>query len=235
MKKYFNRIVLSMMCFGANAAEPNLDLLRANLNTEVEIIAVKPSAIAGLYEVQLNSDIVYLSEDGEKIISGDLYDLRNGISHTDQAKNHLRQSVLATVKDSDKIIYKAKNEKYKVAVFTDISCPYCTKFHQHINEFNDLGITIEYLAFPRAGVGSKHQQAMQNIWCASNKTQALTDAKMKQKIPTQTCADNQVNEQFLLGQEIGINATPTVVFSDGELVPGYLKPANLLEILEDKN
>lgn len=233
MKKILSRVVLTATFFVASA-EPNLDLLKGSLNTGALIRSVKPAAIPGLYEVLINSEVVYLTEDGEKIISGDLYDLKKQISYTDQTKNNLRKTALAKVKDEDKIIFKAKDEKYTVTVFTDISCPYCTKLHQHIADFNDAGITVEYLAFPRAGIGSPNQKKMQNIWCSADKAQSLTDAKLEQKLPETTCEGNQTVEQFLLGQDMGVNATPTMIFSDGELNAGYIRPNQLLAILQQK-
>ena len=53
---------------------------------------------------------------------------------------------------NEMIIYPAKNEKYVVTVFMDITCHYCHILHQQVKEYNDLGITVRYLAFPRAGM-----------------------------------------------------------------------------------
>lgn len=234
MKKLALSIAALLGASAVFAAEPNLTLLKNGLNPQAEIQSVKPSVIPGFYEVQVSGQIVYLSEDGEKVISGDVYDLKKKVSYTEQAKTGLRKAALDTVKDEDKIIYKAKDEKYKVTVFTDISCPYCTKLHEEMTAFNDAGITVEYLAFPRAGIGSKPQKDMQNIWCAEDKTAAMNAAKTSHTIPSQSCEGSQVVEQFLLGQDIGVNATPTMIFSDGELQAGYIKPAELLPILQQK-
>ncbi len=233
MKNFFAATLL-LGAFSLQAGEPDLTLLKASLPDDVIIKSVKPSVLAGLYEVQINSNVIYLSEDGEKVISGDLYDLKEQVSHTDKARNGLRKAALAQVKSEDKIIYKAKNEKYKITVFTDISCPYCTKLHEHMDDYNDKGITVEYLAYPRAGAGSKQQKNMQKIWCAEDKAAALTEAKINRKIPTEDCDGKQTLEQFALGDEIGINATPTIVFSDGEIQPGYMKPGPLLQTLQEK-
>lgn len=44
------------------------------------------------------------------------------------------------------IEFKAPNEKYAITVFTDITCGYCVRLHSQIKEYNDLGITVRYLA-----------------------------------------------------------------------------------------
>lgn len=227
-------VALFAASVAADKPPVNTDLLKKSLNPTSEIKNVRESVVPGLYEVQINNQIVYLSADGEKVISGDLYDLKQKVSHTDAAMKKIRQSALQTVADKDKIIYKAKDEKFKVSVFTDITCPYCVKLHEHMEAFNDKGITVEYLAFPRAGVGSKSQKDMQKVWCNENKTVALTQAKVKQQLPKASCEGSQTVEQFLLGRDIGINATPTLILSDGELLPGYVKPKELLQYLEAK-
>lgn len=234
MKKLILSVIAAFNIMSAFATEPNLELLKNGLNPGAQIQAVKPSVIPDFYEIQVNGQIIYLSKDGEIVINGDIYNLKKKVSHTEQAKNGLRKTALATIKNEDKVIFKAKDEKYKVAVFTDISCPYCTKLHDEMSALNEAGITIEYLAFPRAGIGSKPQKDMQSIWCAENKPAAMTAAKTTREIPTESCEGNQVMEQFLLGQDIGVNATPTLIFSDGELQAGYMKSADLLQILQRK-
>ncbi len=226
-------ILLATLSFSAQA-EPKLDLLKKRLeNAEIE--AVKPSPLAGIYEVQIDGDILYLTEDGEKIISGDIVNLKDNYNYTEHAQDGLRKKALAGVSDKDKIIFKAKDEKYKVTVFTDISCPYCTQLHQYVPAYNDAGITVEYLAFPRAGIGSRNQKIMQRIWCANDKAASLTAAKIERKLPQKSCTGSQVAEQFMLGQRVGIRATPTIVLSDGTVLPGMIKPDDLVDILEEKS
>ncbi|PID33586.1 MAG: hypothetical protein CR955_01810 [Thiotrichales bacterium] len=235
MKKILFTALLALSSFTAFADNGvDLTLLKERVGDAAEIKGVKPSVIDGLFEVEVGGQIIYLTADGEKVISGDIYDLKNKKSVTEEASNKLRKAILATVADADKIIYKAKNEKYKVTIFTDVSCPYCTKIHNEVPKFNDLGITVEYLAFPRAGIGSRTAKQMQKVWCAENRTVALTNAKVKDVFPTKTCDGKQVAQQYKLGEQLGIRATPTMVLSDGEILPGYIKPDELAEYLGNK-
>ena len=56
---------------------------------------------------------------------------------------------------------------------------------------------------------------------------------MKQGIDVQLalCQDHPGETHFLLGQKIGITGTPAIIKSDGELLPGYLPPEELLNRL----
>ncbi len=235
MKKKLLIALMALSCSSVFAdSGVDLTLLKERVGDAAEIKNVKPSVIDGLFEVQVGGQIIYLTADGEKVISGDIYDLKNKKSVTEEASNKLRKATLATVADADKIIYKAKNEKHKVTIFTDVSCPYCTKIHNAVPKFNELGITVEYLAFPRAGIGSRTAKQMQRVWCAENRTVALTNAKVKDEFPSKSCDGKQVEQQYKLGEQLGIRATPTMVLSDGELLPGYIKPNELAEYLGNK-
>ena len=231
-------IVIPMVLAKTLANDVDLILLNQSIQSidpTAKIKAVKPSAIPGLYEVQINNKIIYLSANGEKVISGDMYDLKNKVNLTEKSAKTLYKKALAAIPDKDKIIYKAKDEKYSIDVFTDITCGYCIKLHQSINDFNELGVTVKYVAFPRAGIDSKPAKDMQKIWCAKNKTIALDEAKENHKTPEQSCSGNQVAEQFLVGRDIGVYATPTIIFDDGEMLPGYITLKELLKITRKIN
>lgn len=234
MKKYLLLTTLSLFTANSFAEDADLSVLKSTLQPGVEIQSVKPTPISGIYEVQIQGDILYLSQDGQYVLTGNLFNLSTQENLTAKAASVVNKAKLEKVADSDKIIYKAKDEKYKVTVFTDITCPYCTKLHQQMSNFNDAGITIEYLAFPRAGVGSEPAKTMQRIWCAENKTEAMTQAKLTDTYPTASCDAKTVENQFNLGRELGVNATPTLVFSDGEVSPGYMDAERLLAVLKEK-
>ncbi len=232
MKKYLTFIAIMVATTTFANDKINLSLIKKFLSPSDTITNVKESVIPGLYEVVLNSRVLYVSADGEKVINGEIYDIKNKINYTEDSNKKLRKAAVDKIADNDKIIYKAKDEKYKVSIFTDISCGYCRKLHRQIADYNDKGITIEYLAFPREGKNSNTMKIMQNIWCSENKTTALTEAKINNQPPEKTCKGTQVAEQYLLGNNLGINGTPAIIFENGEMSPGYLSPEDLLQALK---
>ncbi len=137
--------------------------------------------------------------------------------------------------DKDMIVYPAKNEKYVVTVFTDTSCGYCRKLHNDMQGYNDAGITVRYLAFPRGGERSSNFNQMSAIWGAKDRVKAMHDAKSgtfdESKI---TPRPDLVMEQYKLGVAMGVNGTPAIVLEDGTMIPGYQPPAALLQLLDSK-
>jgi len=132
---------------------------------------------------------------------------------------------------SEMIIYPAKNEKYVVTVFMDITCHYCHILHQQLKEYNDLGITVRYLAFPRGGMNETARQ-MEAIWTSKDPVFALNEAE-KGNLPKELKAPNIVKRHYDLGIQLGVQGTPSIVTSTGELIGGYLKPKDLLAALKE--
>ena len=58
---------------------------------------------------------------------------------------------------------------------------------KEIAEHARRGIEVQYLAFPRAGLGSDDYRKMVSVWCAPDRRKALTDAKAGRNVPTRTC------------------------------------------------
>ena len=108
---------------------------------------------------------------------------------------------------------------------------YCRKLHQDIAELNRNGISVEYLAFPRMGLGSKDYTDMISVWCAADRRQDLTNAKRGGSVPTKNCT-NPVAMQYALGQQLGVNGTPAIFAPDGTQLGGYLPPAQLRAALD---
>ena len=198
-----------------------------------EIKSVSPTPVNGLYEVVTPRGIVYASKDGSYLIQGDLYDLSKGVVNlTEAAMSGIRLKLLKAQVPS-MISYPAKNEKYIVTVFTDVDCGYCRKLHQQISGYNKLGITIRYLAFPRGGKASNAYSQMEAIWCSDDPAKAMTDAKNGQNIKSKQCK-NPIDEHYALGNRFGVRGTPALVLENGNLLPGYLPPAKLLNELQNR-
>lgn len=214
----------------------NSDELKQKLSDKlsVEVHSLHQSPIPGLYEALTDRGVLYISRDGSKLFHGSLYDLDNDMKNlTEAAMAGPRIEMMKPLEDH-MLVYKAKNEKHVVTVFTDISCGYCRKLHKQMDEYNDLGITIRYLAFPRRGVPSANADEMEAVWCAADPLKAMTEAKAGKSVQHKQC-DAKIAEQYNLGQSFGINGTPAIILEDGSMIPGYQQPKDLLRALEAIN
>ncbi len=196
----------------------------------LQATSIKDTPMKGLKEVSTDRGIFYVSADGQFFIAGRLFDLNNNMKNlTEVAMQELRLDGIASFKDS-MIVYPAKNEKHRITVFTDTTCGYCRKLHGQMSEYNDLGITVQYLAFPRGGINSKSFYDIQSVWCAQDQQKAMTESKSGNNVKSAQCSA-PIEAQYKLGQASGVNGTPAIVLDDGSMIPGYKPPSELLNIL----
>lgn len=187
----------------------------------------KPSPFPGLYQVQIpGGPVLYVTADGEKFIIGEPYTV--GASGEGFAKLEdpevieARKLATKTLDPKQSVVFKPKTKtKAVVYVFTDIDCGYCRKLHHEMAGYNNLGIEIRYLAFPRAGIPSPSADKLVSVWCSKDRQDAMTKVKNNQTIPNTSC-DNPVSSQFELGGKLGVNATPALLLPDGSLILGYM-------------
>jgi thiol:disulfide interchange protein DsbC len=203
-----------------------------SLNEKIVADKVGPAPMPGFQEAIVGGQVLYISDDGRYMMQGMLFDLKAKKDLSQLGISALRREELKKIPVSDRIVFApAGVSKYTVSVFTDIECGYCRKLHSEIAEYNKLGIAIQYLAFPRAGLGTPDALAMESVWCSVDRRKALTDAKNGSKVPPKRCT-NPVSDQYKLGQRLGLQGTPMIINSEGVALPGYLPPAQLLEALD---
>ena len=225
----------------AKVAEPNFEagtpeatvrnVLRS-LNPQISVEHIGPAPIKGFREVVATGQVVYVSDDGKYLFQGGLMDIANRRDMTEVAMAKVRKNVLATLPQEDRIVFAPQGAtKHTVVVLTDIECGYCRKFHNDIGEYTKRGIQVEYLAFPRAGLGSADYRKMVSVWCADDRKKALTDAKNDRAVPNKTCK-TPVDMQYNAGLRMGLEGTPMLLTTDGQFLGGYLPPDVLQQRLE---
>ena len=194
-------------------------------------IAVAETPIPGLLQVQINSEIIYVTADGEYLLQGQIINIDTRVNITDQAKSTIRKAVLTDLNPEEQITFSPEKADYDLLVFTDIDCGYCRKLHSQMAEYNENGIAIHYLAFPRAGIGSASYDKFVSVWCADDQQAAMTLAKNGDEPEAANCP-NPIAEQYSLALNIGVTGTPAIVTADSMLIPGYVPPVQLRQRLE---
>ena len=203
--------------------------LQKILGTSITSIGDAP--VPGILQLMTNKGLFYTSQDGKYLFRTSIYSVDEGMRNvTEDTLSSVRLEGLAEFKDAV-IEYKADNEKYVVNIFTDITCGYCRKLHNEMDQYNDLGITVRYLAFPRGGLNSRTYTDMVSIWCADNKQQAMDNAKDGGTVASKSC-DSKVAAEYAFGQKIGVNGTPNIIMPDGSVIPGYQPPNKLEQALK---
>ena len=192
---------------------------------------VRLTPIDGIYEVLVDAQLFYFSDDARYLIDGKMIDLKTKTNITTPSLNKARLGLLKAIGDDNMIVFSPEKLKYTVTVFTDIDCGYCRKMHSQIEQYNKLGIAIRYLFFPRAGLNSGSYWKAVSVWCSEDQKKALTDAKQGKQLDKKSCK-NPVAEHLKLVKKLDISGTPAILFSEGQLIMSYIPPAELLKLLE---
>jgi thiol:disulfide interchange protein DsbC len=212
--------------------QPDLTKLQAALNG-AKPDSISPTPLPGLYEVVLGGQVLYLSQDGRFAVQGDIVDLGSRANLTEDRRGELRGKAIEAVGESNMVVFAPDGPvKHTVTIFTDIDCGYCRKMHSQIADYNKEGIKIRYLWFPREGVGSESFDKSVAVWCADNRREAMTRAKRGESVEPKTC-DNPVQAQYELGQKLGVRGTPSMILESGEMLPGYVPPTQLAQMLAE--
>ena len=218
--------------FAAGSPQERVRNVLKGLNPAIRVDSIEPSPVRGFHQVVAGGQVVYVSDDGKYLFQGELMDVAARRNLSDDALTKVRGEVLKTLPLADRIVFSPTGTpKHKVVVLTDIECGYCRKFHSEIAEINRRGIEVEYLAFPRAGLGSADYRKMVSVWCADDRKKALTDAKNDRAVPNKTCK-TPVDMQYNAGLRMGLEGTPMLLTTDGQFLGGYLPPDVLQQRLE---
>ena len=194
----------------------------------VQKAEIQPSPVAGLQTVFTDNGVLYVTSDGKHILQGPMYDVSGAVpvNVTNQILVGRLQKLVPEM-----IVYKAPKEKNVITVFTDITCGYCHKLHSQMKEYNDLGITVRYLAFPRQGLSSQAERDMQSIWCMADRRKAFDAALSGEATQPATC-NVDIKKHYELGVQFGVQGTPAIVLNDGTVIPGYQGPKEMLAMLD---
>ena len=235
MSKYALALLLALASpFASADTAADEAKVRAAIQTlvpDAKIDTIADSTLPGFYEVVMGGQVIYVSADGKYLLTGSVWDIANKRDLTDARKSQMRKTALDVVGDDKRISYPAQQPKHTVTVFTDIDCGYCRRLHEQMADYNKLGISIEYLFFPRSGITGESFNKAVAVWCSADRNAALTKSKAGEKVEAKTCP-NPIAEEFELGMKIGVTGTPMVIAEDGTQIGGYLEPEKMLARLD---
>jgi thiol:disulfide interchange protein DsbC len=189
-----------------------------------------------LYEVQVGDTIAYFDASGEYLLVGDLYRVSDLENLTNSRKNEINPNRIITNKPYvpqqapvtpknlswDKlpkeaaITWKTSNKpKYKIAVLSDLNCGYCRQLHNELLQTNDFEIDEYFISI----LNSKEKSI--SVYCSKDQVSALHSAFKGEKIISEKCDIEPLNEIEKLAQTNGLLATPSIIAPDGRILQGY--------------
>ncbi len=232
-----NTLILLSFSSIIHAQQPSKDIEQGfkKLAPTAKIATATSTPIKGIKQINLDSeninDVYYMTDDGKYFINGSITEVETHKNLTEDSKTAKRKKIVSQFGKDQRIDFFPENMKHHVTVYTDIDCGYCRKLHAEMKDFNDLGIGISYLFWPRSGLSSPTFAKSVTAWCAVDRKEAMTQSQNGIILEPKQC-DNPVAEHFNSGKKIGVRGTPNIVTDKGELFPTYMTASDLLKRLE---
>lgn len=196
------------------------------------------TSVPGLFEVTSGGQIFYVDETAQYLLEGSLIRLSDRRNLTEARMGRIHMGAIQDMDESDMLVFPAHasedadQARRTITVFTDISCGFCRRMHGEIDTLLENGVTVRYLLFPRAGLGSQGHQDLESVWCADDPQEAMTIAKAGGEIVEKNC-DNPIESHVALAQSVGLRGTPLIYTDSGEMIPGYREASSLVTLVNE--
>ena len=220
-------LALSPFAFADEAA------IRKNISERVpnfpRIDEVTKTAIPGVYELRVGTDILYTDEHGDHIIEGQMIETRTRTNLTEQRVTKLTAIDFKTLPLKDALVWKQGTGERKLVVFADPNCGYCKKFERDLQEVKN--VTVYTFLYPILGGDSPEKSKA--IWCAKDNTKAWREWMIK-GTPAENspnCDTSALQRNYAFGKKHRINGTPGLVFEDGSQRAGALNADAIEKLL----
>ncbi len=197
-----------------------------------KIDEIRRTPMNGLFEVRMGNEIVYTDADGSHLIQGQLVDTRSRRDLTQERQDKLNAIAFDSLPLKDAITIVRGNGKRKLALFEDPNCGYCKRFERDLQKVSD--ITIYLFLMPILGADSTEQS--RNVWCSKDKAKAWSDLMTADKpVPPSSpgCDTSALTRNVEYGRKMRITGTPTLIFANGNRVPGAISAAQVEKLLAE--
>ena len=217
--KLLNLILLLCFINFLYAGESKLKAKIESQYPEISVGSIKKTEFNDLYEVLIGDQIIYTDEAFSFLVVGKIIDPKTKDDLTQARADELTKIDFKKLPFHNSIKIVKGNGKRKLAVFSDVDCPFCKKLEKET--FSKLeNVTIYTFLYP-LDIHPDAKPKSINVWCAKDKVRAWNELMLDNKMPDNgnECS-NPIMDTIELGKTLGISATPTIILSDGKKIPG---------------
>ncbi len=229
----------ALALFGAVVTTPavaaDIVTIRNNLRAampKVEIGEIRPSPIPGLLEVVGNKkNVFYITENGNLVFTGQIFDLAKKQNLTQQRADELGRIDFARLPFDMAIVKVRGSGARKLALFSDPDCPYCKQLEKEMTGITD--VTIYTFLYPLTSIHPDAQHKAELIWCANDRAKTWDEWMLTGKELPDSAAkcETPIAAIEALGVKLGVAGTPGIVFANGRLVEGAMPKAQIESLL----
>jgi thiol:disulfide interchange protein DsbC len=201
----------------------------------VRIINIQTSEIKSLWEIAIETDgkrgIIYLDFSKNKIISGNIIDVKTKLNNTAEAIQKIQPKVdFSKIKLNHDLVMGNAHGSKKVVVVTDPNCGFCAKLHEELKkviaENKNVGFFIKL--YP---LNSDSRKKAQTVVCSRDLKNLEANFQRKETVPA-VCTNPELDENMSLFKSFDITGTPALIMEDGSVYMGYRPAQEILKLLK---
>ena len=213
----------------ATATPPEAAAIKKQLETKfpgAAIGVITRSPYFGLFEVQLDNQLVYTDAKAKYILVGSVYDVDAKVNLTEKRMRKLNRIDIASLPMELAFKRVKGSGERKLIIFSDADCPYCAKLENELKTVDN--VTIYTFLFPIDALHPDSARKSRIIWCSADRVKAWDAFFANGSLPANAGdCDNPVEKTHVLGEKLRVQATPTLIFADGSVIPGAIPPEQM--------
>jgi len=223
-------VAISILSVAAAHASPDLEAVKKSVKTvtNLDVVKIGPSKIAGLYEVQTESQIFYTDAKGEYILLGaQVFATKDNANYTEKRMNELAGYKFADLPLKDAIKIVRGNGKHVLVTFEDPNCGYCKRLTKTLDEMSDS----THYVFLVGMLGEDSTVKAKAIWCSADPAKTWTDWMLNGKplpSPAAEC-ETPLTRNGAMAAKYRVHGTPSIFFPNGDRVSGAIPADQLLK------
>lgn len=230
------RTAVLALLIAASPAAANEAQIRQAMEEKLEgvrIEGIAPAPVPGLWEVRYRTArgmrVIYTDPSGRFAINGNIHDLRTERDLTAERLEQLNAIRFSSLPLEQAVKIQRGNGKRVLAMFSDPYCPACKQFEKTLQQVDDL--TVYVFMYPV--IRPELAQHSESVWCSPDRAKAWLDLALRGKPPAAAPdCKTPIEKNVELGQGLGVNSTPTLVFRNDKRVAGGLKLHDLQQMLQ---
>jgi thiol:disulfide interchange protein DsbC len=186
---------------------------------EAPVDAVRKIPYGGLFEVVVGGEVFYTDQDATFLVLGSIVDLKTKQNVTELRMRQLNRIDFAALPLENAVKIVRGNGSRRVAMFADPNCGYCKRFERDLLGVSD--ITVYVFLYPILSPDSVAKSKA--VWCSPDRGKAWIDMMVRDTPPKLDAkCDTPIDKNLAYGQSKKVQGTPTIIFEDGERVPGAI-------------
>jgi thiol:disulfide interchange protein DsbC len=229
--KYYLILLITFFSINVSANEQALKNIIEKQYPEIKVQSIKRTNFNDLYEVYLGGQIIYTDKDFKfLIVDGRLVDPKTKVDMTAESLAEFEKIPFDDLPLDLAIKIKKGNGKNRVAIFSDLDCPYCRKLEKEVlAKIED--VEIYTFIFPLA-IHPEAEEKSMKIWCSNDPSANWIKFMVEAELPKNNGdCKSPVPKIQKFAKEMGIQSTPTIIFENGKRISGAIPLKDFISLM----